>query len=458
MTDLRDIAASSRLRPLSRLGVLSPLTTLQTFTPGARALLHDAERSGEIALHAARALYIVVILTAILTWVRPPLPQMALGIAVLTAFWLLALRGLRSERAFTPVRYLLVLFDVWLVIDAIVVVRIEPLRELAERQAVNVAALPTEFFTSLVPPLLVFIALSSAFRLDVRAALMTALLSLASYLYFVAEYDVPGDVALPIGLLVAFAGILGTNAARAARYLLLKSQEAAVLETYVPEVLSRDLRSEGVLERTGRVEHVTLLLCDIRGFTRLSERLSPADTVTMVNAYLDAVCPPIAGAGGVVDKFMGDGVLAFFEGGGNASRAVNAARQVLAAVRRIELGGSAVRVGIALHSGQVLVGTVGPRTRREYTIISDAVNTVSRLEELNKVYGSSVVASAATVGELDEPERAGFEGPLEVAIRGRGATVSVYVLGASVPLGDQEDLDERLRTFVGRDEDEPTSA
>jgi adenylate cyclase len=187
-----------------------------------------------------------------------------------------------------------------------------------------------------------------------------------------------------------------------------------------------------VLERTGRLEEVTLLLCDIRGFTRMSEHLEPAETVKLVNAYLDVVCPQISDSGGVIDKFMGDGVLAFFEGGGHASRALGAARRILSAIERAHLPTpQRVRIGIALHTGSVLVGTVGPRTRREYTMIGDAVNTVARLEELNKTYGSTVVASARTIAEVSPGERAGFEGPLEVALRGREAPVAVHVLGRS---------------------------
>jgi adenylate cyclase len=206
------------------------------------------------------------------------------------------------------------------------------------------------------------------------------------------------------------------------------------------------------LEHAGRVEEVTLLVCDMRGFTRLVERLSPPETVQFVNRYLDVVCPPIVGAGGVIDKFMGDGVLAFFEGGGHASRAVNAARHILGVMGRPIAGtAEAVRVGISLHSGQVLVGTVGPRTRREYTMIGDAVNLVTRLEEFNKMYGSVVVASAATIESVGERERAGFEGPVEVSIRGREAGIALYVLGSRTPLGDDRDLGDRLRRFVGRE-------
>jgi adenylate cyclase len=187
-----------------------------------------------------------------------------------------------------------------------------------------------------------------------------------------------------------------------------------------------------ILEDAGREEQVTLLLSDIRGFTRISEPLTPADTVKLVNAYLDVVCPQIADSGGVIDKFMGDGVLAFFEGGGNASRALSAARRILAAVERAPLPTTGpLRIGIALHTGAVLVGMVGPRTRREYTMIGDAVNIVARLEELNKVYGSTIVASAQTIAEVPAAQRAGFEGPIEVALRGRGAAIAVHVYGRS---------------------------
>jgi class 3 adenylate cyclase len=189
--------------------------------------------------------------------------------------------------------------------------------------------------------------------------------------------------------------------------------------------------SFATLERAGRVSEVTLLLCDIRGFTRISERLTPAETVMLVNAYLDVVCPRISDSGGVIDKFMGDGVLAFFEGGGHAARALSAARQIMAAVARAPVPVGTLRIGIALHTGEVLVGSVGPRTRREYTIISDAVNTVARLEELNKTYASAIVASARTIAEVPAHERAGFEGPLEVALRGREGAIAVHVFGRS---------------------------
>jgi class 3 adenylate cyclase len=412
---------------LRRLGPFSPITTLTAFSPGARMLLRQAERSGELALHVVRGVWISIVFLTAQQW--SPVAQAAAlpGTAVIGSVWTLGLLGLLWSRTFTFARYALTVVDGWVVIGMVLVLYgpIHAVRELIG----PLGFVPSsEQLAGYVPPMLVYLALSGALRLDPRLALFSGAIAVVGAVFYVGSLGVDrgaGGLLIP---LVALSAIVAANGARIIRYLVLKATEGAIYESYVPESLSRDLAQHGALERAGRVEEVTLLLCDIRGFTQLSERLSPSETVTMVNAYLDAVCPPIASAGGVIDKFMGDGVLAFFEGGGNASRALGAARRLLEAVERTRLAGSPVRVGVALHSGQVLVGTVGPRTRREYTIISDAVNTVSRLEELNKTYGSVIVASATTIAQVSHAERAGFEGPIEVSLRGREVAVAVHVL------------------------------
>lgn len=431
---------------MSRLGAFSRSATLSTFSPGARQLLREAERSGELTLHLVRlAWWSVAIVTSFVRFgVEVITIAPAIGAAALV--WTLGLLGLRARRTFTFARYALVAFDAWVVLGSIIVIY-GPLAAVANMFAARVGRLPApEDLAAYVPPMLVYLALTGALRLDPRtAAVSGGLAVLGAALYTTSMGLDPGSALLLIGIVVLSA-IVATNASRVLRYVVLKAREEAILQSYVPESLSRDLAAHGALERDGRVEDVTLLVCDIRGFTKLSERLSPAETVTYVNAYLDAVCPPIASAGGVIDKFMGDGVLAFFEGGGNASRALGAARRVAEAAAAIQ-----VRIGVALHSGQVLVGTVGPRTRREYTIISDAVNTLTRLEELNKTYGSTIVASDTTMARVAEAERAGFDGPVHVAVRGRDSGLAVWVHGAAVPLGDDRDLGDRLRRFVGRD-------
>jgi class 3 adenylate cyclase len=436
---------------LKRLGALSPRATFATFSPGSRSLLRDAERSGELALHVVRLVWWSLAIAASVARFGLDVVALAPIIAVVAVIWLLGLLGLRTGRAFTPARYALVLADAWVAIGA-VLVAFGPLGTIATVVSSRIGRLPTAAeLGAYVPPMLVYLALTGALRLDPRVAALNGGLAVVSAALYATALGVSGgDAFLVIGMVVLSA-VVATNASRILRYMVLKAREEAILQSYVPESLSRDLAAHGALERDGRVEDVTLLVCDIRGFTKLSERLSPHETVALVNEYLDAACPPITAGGGVIDKFMGDGVLAFFEGGGNASRAVGAARRIVDAVEQRQLASGQLRVGVALHSGQVLVGTVGPRTRREYTIISDAVNTLTRLEEMNKTFGSRIVASDATMARVADAERAGFDGPVNVAVRGRESGVTVWVFGAAVPLSDDRDLGDRLRRFVGRD-------
>src|SRR5204862_4138110 len=98
----------------------------------------------------------------------------------------------------------------------------------------------------------------------------------------------------------------------------IRAAEEQVLERYVPEGLTRELAAVGVVERGGRVEEITVLMADIRGFTTLSEQLSPAGAVALLNEYFTAVVAPLAREGAVLDKYIGDGVLAFFEGSQHA--------------------------------------------------------------------------------------------------------------------------------------------
>lgn len=414
---------------LARLGAFSPLTTIATFSPGARTLLRQAERSGEIALHVVRAVWWSIVLGATAEWSALSPTPIAADVAFLTAVWVAGLYGLRSTRAFTLTRYALVFLDGWVVLGTVLVLY-GPLAALGRDLAGRVEVIPSAAeIQGYVPPMLVYLALSGALRLDPRIAMFSGgIASFGSVLYATELGIGNGSGLLVIGLVVLSTVVAG-NAARMIRYAVLKAREEALLEAYVPEDLPRDLLTHGGLERAGRVEEVTLLLSDIRGFTQLSERLSPADTVAFVNAYLDLVCAPITSAGGVIDKFMGDGVLAFFEGGGHASRALHAARRILEGISRASLPATGrVRIGVALHTGDVLVGTVGPRTRREYTVISDAVNTVARLEELNKTYGSVLIASERTISEVDAAARTGIEGPVQVTVRGREASLGVYLL------------------------------
>jgi class 3 adenylate cyclase len=394
---------------------------------GARTLLAAAERSGESAIHGVRGLLWILFLVGFTSWSGiPAFAAAAVGV-FLGAIWLAFLALLQGARSFNPTRYGLVILDGLLVLRA--VAASEGASEATFLAQLFGAAPPPPDVQAYVPPLLVFIALSAALRIDLRAAVVVTIIALSTYAYAAVTLRVAPDEALFVGGVIFLAGVVGTNATRVVRQVVLRAQEQAVLEAFLPEHMSRDMTVAGGLERSGRLEEVTLLTCDVRGFTKMSEQLTPVDTVAFVNMYLEAVCPAIVGSGGVIDKFMGDGVLAFFEGGGHAGRALNAARGIVAAAARVKTrSGDPIKVGVAVHSGVVLVGTIGPRSRREYTIISDTVNTLSRLEELNKHFQSVITASDKTLSEVAPEQRHGFTGPETIPVRGRAEPVVVYYL------------------------------
>ncbi len=170
---------------------------------------------------------------------------------------------------------------------------------------------------------------------------------------------------------------------------------------YVPADLVREVLASGQEARLGgQLRCLSIHFSDIEGFTALSEQLSPAEVVQALAEYLEIMTAALREHQGTLDKFMGDGILAFFnaphEVPGHAALACRAAlraRERLAA--RAAAGRLPFRARIGLHIGEVLVGNIGTPERFAYTIIGDAVNLASRLEELNKSYGTTILASEA---------------------------------------------------------------
>ncbi len=192
----------------------------------------------------------------------------------------------------------------------------------------------------------------------------------------------------------------------------------------------------------GSEREIAILFADIRGFTALSEGRLPYDVVFVLNRYFAAMGRAIETAGGHVDKFIGDGVMALF---GVRSGTAAGCREALAAARlmserlgelNLSLQGELdrpLRIGIGIHCGPVIVGEMGYGNASAITAIGDAVNTASRLEELSKTYECELVVSDETVA------RAGFDlagfPRYEIEIRGKREMMAVRTLerGADLP-------------------------
>jgi adenylate cyclase len=155
----------------------------------------------------------------------------------------------------------------------------------------------------------------------------------------------------------------------------------------------------------GETRHLTVMFCDLRGFTTLSSQLSPTDITAVLNRYFTCMTNAIFAHGGTVDKFIGDAVMAFWgaplpdtEQERHAILAAQAMRDALAELNAelASQGKPPLRLGIGIHSGEALVGNMGAESRLSYTAIGDTVNVASRLEGANKTLGSEIMLSAAT--------------------------------------------------------------
>jgi adenylate cyclase len=190
---------------------------------------------------------------------------------------------------------------------------------------------------------------------------------------------------------------------------------------------------------------VALLFADMRGFTRLAESRLPYDVVFVLNRFREEMAHAIEGAGGVVNEFVGDGVMALF---GLDSEVQTGCRQAIAAARAMlerlehlnrtlaaELS-EPLRIGIGIHAGPVIIGEMGYANLKGITVVGDVVNTASRLEELTKRFGAQVVMSQDAATHLGEGI-AGWQRH-EIEVRGRLGAMTVLVAGAAPPVTTQE--------------------
>jgi adenylate cyclase len=198
-----------------------------------------------------------------------------------------------------------------------------------------------------------------------------------------------------------------------------------------PQVVER-LITEGANTQSD-IRRVAVMFVDFRSFTAAARSRSPQDVVDRLDGAFAVLVEILDRHGGIVNKFLGDGFLALFgapfEAAEAPQHAVAAAREMLRAMDAINDGASwPLRIGIGIHFGEVVAGNIGSPRRKEYTVIGDTVNFASRLEALNKEFGSQLLISAAVREALGEAcSDAVSLG--EVAVRGYDRPMAVWQLG-----------------------------
>lgn len=176
----------------------------------------------------------------------------------------------------------------------------------------------------------------------------------------------------------------------------------------------------------GETLDITVMFCDIRGFTTLSEKMPPEKIVSLLNEYFTGLETCVARHGGVINKYIGDAIMVLFgapmQSQTHALDALNAALEMRAALEQMnknwaERGLPEIHFGIGIHSGPVLAGNIGAANRMEYTVIGDTVNTASRIEGLCKLYQKDLLVSqsAADLIQAQEAARTETDGKTETA-------------------------------------------
>jgi adenylate cyclase len=184
----------------------------------------------------------------------------------------------------------------------------------------------------------------------------------------------------------------------------------------------------------GEKRAVTILFSDLRGFTGLSENRDPAQVVSLLKTYFEAMCAVVDRHGGIVNKFLGDGLMALFgaplESADATLQAARAALSMVGEVERLrqECGLPELDLRIGIHTGEAVLGLIGSRERSEYTAIGDVVNLASRLEGLNKEFGTRILVSDTVQHALSGVAR--FRALGEARVKGREKPVAVAELVA----------------------------
>ena len=212
-----------------------------------------------------------------------------------------------------------------------------------------------------------------------------------------------------------------------------KRELANLFGTYVPpELVDEMVKDPDSYSMKASNKELTVMFCDMRGFTKMSETMAPVQLQELLNEVFSRLTGHIRAHRGTIDKYMGDCVMAFWgapvETGEHASLAVKAALEMSQAIVKINeehrvRGLPEIGIGIGLNTGNMCVGDMGSNIRRSYTVIGDAVNLGSRLEGLSKIYGIDIVVSESTRKLASEFSWQELD---KVRVKGKEQAVAIY--------------------------------
>lgn len=203
----------------------------------------------------------------------------------------------------------------------------------------------------------------------------------------------------------------------------------ASYERFVPKEFLTLLQKKSIIDveiGDNSSLEMSVLFSDMRNFTMISERLSPQQSFKFLNDYLDKMTPAINDNQGFIDKYIGDAIMALFPS--KPDDAVQAAIEMNKALKLLnkDKASDQISMGIGIHMGNLVLGTIGKDTRMETTVISDTVNSSARLESLNKVYGTNILISGGIRHSLSDSFQSQSRLIDLTAVKGKSALLEVY--------------------------------
>jgi class 3 adenylate cyclase len=214
----------------------------------------------------------------------------------------------------------------------------------------------------------------------------------------------------------------------------LRDQQKELVKRFATSEVAQDLQQSGFALGGKRIEG-TVMFCDIRGFTSITEQQSAEETIELLNTFYTLMFDAITGAGGVVNQMVGDGLMSIFGAplplADPCGSAVRAAREMFELIEMLNVerqagGKAALAIGIGIATGSMIAGYTGTHTRATYTCIGDAVNLAARLEAHTKDAGRPILVDGATAAALGD--RATLEALGEVQLKGKAAPVAVFAV------------------------------
>ena len=236
-----------------------------------------------------------------------------------------------------------------------------------------------------------------------------------------------------------------------------------IYERFVPREFISLLNKESIHEiRLGDQikQQMTVMFADVRGWTALSESMSPQDNFKFINGYLWRVSPVITEHNGFIDQYYGDGVMALFPGApDDAVMAAIAMHRVVDDYNeeREKYGLQPMGIGVGLHLGDLMLGIIGSEERMQGAVVADAVNLAARIEGLTRIYGSTVTLSELTFSHLKDPNKYRHRFVDKIQVKGKKKPVSVYEVfdGDPQPVAmlkekTKAEFEEGLRLYYDR--------